>query len=129
MRRFTILGLMGLVLGMAVAIAALRNADDSWAGGLMLTTALLIGVATLGAFYHSGRRRAGRLGLAVFGGGYFALVFLGLSDQNLAKLPTSWLLLYVHQRVAPPQTFTLTVTGGTAPGQMGQGTILMSNVT
>jgi hypothetical protein len=127
MRRFTILGLMGLVLGMAVAIAALRNADDYWAGGLMLATALLIGVITLGAFYSSGRQRAGRLGFVVFGGGYFALAFLGLSDLNLAKLPTTWLLIYVHQRVAP-QTFILTVTGGRA-GQTGQGTILTSNVT
>src|SRR5215813_13329259 len=103
MRRFTILGLMGSVLGMAVAIAALRNADDNWAGGLLLGTAVLIGVVTLGAFYHSGRRRAGRLGFAVFGGGYFALAFLGLSDHNLGRLPTSWLLFYVHQRVTPPQ--------------------------
>jgi hypothetical protein len=58
MRRFTILGLMGLVLGVAVAVAALRNADDYWAGGMMLATGLLIGVATLGAAYHSDRRRA-----------------------------------------------------------------------
>src|SRR5262249_39310858 len=129
MRRFTILGLMGLVLGLAIAIAALRNADDYWAGGFLLATALLIGVVTLGACYHSGRRRAGRLGFAVFAGGYFALAFLGLSDQNLAKLPTTWLLVYVHQRVAPPQTFdTLTLTGA-GPGQAGQGNILTTNVT
>jgi hypothetical protein len=119
MRRFTILGLMGLVLGLAVAIAALRNADDYWAGGLMMATAGLIGVAALGAFYHSGRRRARRLGFVVFGGGYFALVFLGLHAGNLAKLPTTWVLTYVHQRVTP-QTYTLTVTtvpagGGTMP--------------
>jgi hypothetical protein len=126
MRRFTILGLMGLVLGLAVAIAALRNADDYWAGGLMLATALLIGVLTLGAAYHSGRRRAGRLGFAVFAGGYFALAFLGLSARNLAKLPTSWLLVYVHERVAPPQPFT-TVTL-IKSGQPAQGTILTSNV-
>ncbi len=101
MRRFTILGLMGLVLGLAVAIAALRNADDYWAGGLLLATALLIGVAALGAVYNSGRWRAGRLGFVVFGGGYFALAFLGLSEPNLAKLPTTWLLRYVHEKVAP----------------------------
>ena len=118
MRRFTILGLMGLVLGVAIAVAALRNADDYWAGGLILATAHLIGVVTLGAVYHTGRRRAGRLGFAVFTGGYFALAFLGLSDQNLAKLPTTWLLVYVHQRVAAPQTFTVTLTERRA-GQYG----------
>jgi hypothetical protein len=97
---------MGLVLGLAVAIAALRNADDHWAGGLLLATALLIGVAALGAVYHSGRRRAGRLGFAVFAGGYFALVFFGLSDPNVNRLPTTWLLLYVHQEAVAPITFT-----------------------
>jgi hypothetical protein len=126
MRRFTILSLMGLVLILAVAIAALRNADDYWAGGSLLGTALLIGVTALGAVYHSGRRRAGRLGFATFASGYFALAFLGLSDRNLARLPTTWLLDYVHQRVAPP-TFTVTLTGA-GIGQTGQGLVLMSNV-
>jgi hypothetical protein len=128
MRCFTILGLMGLVLGLAVAIAALRNADDSWAGGLLLATALLIGLAALGAVYHPGQRRADRLGFAVFAGGYFALALLGLSDQNLARLPTTWLLTYVHQRVAPPLAFTVTLVG-TGTGQTGQGTVLLSNAT
>jgi len=36
------LGLMGLILGVAVAVAALRDADDYWAGGLMLGTALQV---------------------------------------------------------------------------------------
>lgn len=110
MRRFTILGLMGLILGVAVAVAALRNADDYWAGGLMLATLLLIGVVTLSAVYHSGRRRAGRLGFVVFAGGYFALSFLGLPDQQREFLPTTWLLSYVHERVAPPQTITISGT-------------------
>ncbi|MGO9464117.1 MAG: hypothetical protein ACLQIB_09065 [Isosphaeraceae bacterium] len=82
MRRFTILGLMGLVLGLAVAIAALRNADDHWAVGLLLATALHMGVAALGAVYHAGRRRAGRLGFAVFGGGYFALRSWGCPSRT-----------------------------------------------
>jgi hypothetical protein len=127
MRRFTILNLMGIVLALAVAIAALRNADDSWAGGLLLATPVLLGVVLLGAAYSAGRRRAGRLGFVVFGGGYFALAFLGLSEPNLAKLPTSWLLAFVHQRVAPPQAFTFT-TLFTAPAQTGQGRILTTDV-
>jgi hypothetical protein len=119
---------MAFVVAAAVAVAALRNADDYWAGGMLLGTSLFIGAATVGAVYHTGPRRAGRLGFAVFAGGYFALAFLGLSDQNLAKLPTTWLLSYVHQRVAPPQTFIYTFTGA-GPGQFGQGTVLTSNVT
>jgi hypothetical protein len=127
MRRFTILGLMGLVLGIAVAIAALRNADDYWAGGLLLTTAGIIGVTTLGACYRSGRQRAARLGFAVFAGGYFALAFLGLSAPHLAQLPTTWLLVYIHQRVAPPQMYSFTLTTG-APIQGSANTYLLGNV-
>jgi hypothetical protein len=58
MRRFTIRGLMVLVVGLAVAIAALRHADDYWAGGLLLAAPLLIGIATLGAIclHASGKR-------------------------------------------------------------------------
>jgi hypothetical protein len=41
MKRITILSLMGLVLALAVAIAALRRADDYWAGGLVLAVALI----------------------------------------------------------------------------------------
>jgi hypothetical protein len=126
MRRFTILSLMWAVVGVAVAIAALRNADDYWAGGLILVVAILIGAVTLGAFYHSGRQRARRLGFAIFGGGYFTLAFLGLSDQYLARLPTTWLLMYIHQQVAPAQTF---VVAYTAPVQYGPATTLTSNVT
>jgi hypothetical protein len=127
MRRFTILGLMGLVFGLAVAIATLRNADDTWAGGLLLGIALFLGVLALGAMFHTDRRREWRLGFAVFGGGYFALAFLGLSEQNLTRLPTSWLLMYVHQRAAPPQTFRVLLTS-LNPGPAGQGTVLTSNV-
>jgi hypothetical protein len=127
MRRYTILGLMGLVLSVAVAVAALRNADDYWAGGLLLATPLLIGVVALGAIYHSGRRRAARLGFVIFAGGYFALAFLGLSDRNLPKLPTTWLLSYVEERVLPA-AYTVMVRGG-APVRAVPGNVVLSNVT
>jgi hypothetical protein len=123
MRRFSIRNLMGFVLAIAVAFAALRNADDYWAGGLLSSTALFIGIATLGAILTADRPRAGWLGFAVFGGGYFALAFLGLSESNLTRLPTAWLLTYVHQRVAPPQTFAYTITG---PAPV-QGLVLTAN--
>ena len=60
MRRFTILSLMGLVLVLALAIAALRNANDSWAGGLLLATPLLLCSALIGA--SCGQRRSRALG-------------------------------------------------------------------
>ena len=101
MRRISIRALMGAVVVLAVALAALRNANDDWAGGMLLGTALMIGVATIGAFYQAGAKRAARLGFASFAGGYFALVFLGLSEPKLASLPTHRSLTYVHNHVAP----------------------------
>ncbi len=101
MRRFRILTLMVLIFALAVAIAALRNADDLWAGGLMLVTPLVLCIALVGASCGRKSRRAGRLGFAIFGGAYFALAFLGLSESNLALLPTSKLLKLAHNRVTP----------------------------
>ena len=49
-----------------------------------------------------------------------ALAFLGLSNQNLAKLPTTWLLVYVHQRVAPRQTIIGTLALDTSDMWTGQ---------
>lgn len=111
MRRFTILNLMGLVLALALALAALRGANDSWAGGLLMAVPLLFGLALIGARCGKERSRAGRLGFAVLGGVYFALAFLGLSEGHLAKLPTSKLLRYVHERVAGQRTFSVVFTG------------------
>src|SRR5262245_11512910 len=47
------------------------------------------------------------------------------SEQNLVRLPTTWLLHYVHQRVAPPQRFTFT--GTYLPGASGRTTFTVSN--
>jgi hypothetical protein len=116
---------MAFVVAAAVAIAALRNADDYWAGGMLLATPLLLCVALIGALCGDERSRARRLGFAILGGGYFTLAFLGLSEQNLVRLPTTWLLHYVHQRVAPPQRFTFT--GTYLPGASGRTTFTVSN--
>jgi hypothetical protein len=37
---------------------------------------------------------------AILGGGYFALAFLGYSHQNVDRLPTSQLLMYIHKQVS-----------------------------
>jgi hypothetical protein len=106
-RRISIRSLMAFVVVSAVAIAALRNADDYWAGGMILATPLLLGVALIVALCGEERARARRLGFAILGGGYFALAFMGLSERNVARLPTSWLLLQVHLRVTRPQLITI----------------------
>lgn len=110
MRRFTILSLMILVLGSAVGIAALRGANEPWASGLLMTTPAVFGLALIGGLCGKERSRPARLGFAVLGGGYFALTFLGLSEGNLAKLPTSKLLYFVHERVVGQATYSVVFT-------------------
>jgi hypothetical protein len=129
MKRFTIMSLMGTILVLGVAIAALRNANDNWAGAMILATPLLLGIALIGALCGEERSRARRLGFAILGGGYFALAFLGLSDQDRARLPTARLLQAIHERVATPlmTTFTATYVITSPPHATDLGTYTVSS--
>ncbi len=73
MRRFSIRTLMAFIVLAAVGLAALRNANEDWAGMMLLTALSAVGVAVLGASLMRGRERAWWLGFAVFGGGYLSL--------------------------------------------------------
>ena len=115
MRRISIRGLMAFVVVSAVAIAALRNADDYWASAMILATPLLLGVALIAAVWGEERSRARRLGFAILGGGYFALAFLGLREPDLRRLPTSQLLSTIHDLAVPPQVYTITLTTTRSP--------------
>ena len=110
MRRISIRAMMAIVVVCAVAIAALRNADDYWASGMLLATPLLFGVALIGAACGEERARAQWLGFAILGGCYFVLVFLGPSDANIARLPTAQHLAFLHQKVSPTSSSTFVVT-------------------
>ena len=100
MRRFSIAGLMAVVLACGVAVAALRNASETWAGGMLLLTLGWLGAAVLGVTYRREAGRAGWFGFALFGGGYLALA-LGPwpTEQVRSQLPTTLLLDYVHGQV------------------------------
>ncbi len=56
--RFSITGLMGLVLVAAVGLAALRNASETRAGGMLLLTCGILALAVVGALYRDGAQRA-----------------------------------------------------------------------
>lgn len=104
MRRYSIAALMLVILVSAVAIAALKQASDTWAGILLILTLLLLGTAVFGATYRRERRRAFWLGFAVFGWGYLTLsAGPWFSDQVAPKLPTTLLLNYAHAKANPEQ--------------------------
>lgn len=118
MKRFSILGLMGLVVVVAVAIASLRYAGGMWAGVLLLGLLGLLGMAVLGVVYGEGRSRAGWLGFLVFGGGYATITCCPGLDTALApRLPTSQLLQLVHSNVVGPQTFQVLFSALTTSSQ------------
>ena len=58
MRRFSIRALMGRVLALAVGLAASCGANEYWAGGLLLATPLLFGIALIGGLCGKVRSRA-----------------------------------------------------------------------
>jgi hypothetical protein len=100
MRRFSIAGLMAVVLVCGVAVAALRNASEIWAGILLLLTLGLLAAALLGVAYRREAGRAGWIGFALFGWGYLTLAFgPWFAEQVRPQLPTTRLLDYVHGKV------------------------------
>lgn len=108
MRRFSIRTLMASVLVFAVGLTALRNANDLWAGLVLLVVSAIDGTAVLGAISLRGSDRNWCLGFAVFCSGYLVLTFLPpVATELVPKLGTTQLLKYVHSHVTGspiPQT-------------------------
>ncbi len=99
--RFSIAGLMGIVLIAAVGLAGLRNASALWAGTLLMLTCATLALAVVGAIYCRGPRQAWWLGFAIFGWGYLALLKC-CSDPSVALHPLSVLLEIFGVRVILP---------------------------
>ena len=98
MRGISLNRAIGVVVITAVGLAALRDASEIWAGIMLTLVLLILGTAVFGAIYSRGRQRAGWLGFAVFGWGYFMLAFgPGFSSELGNRLPSTRLL----SRAAP----------------------------
>ena len=97
--RFSIAGLMGVVLFAAIGFAALRNPSETWAGIVLLATLGALGVATVGAFCHSAATRGGFLGFAVFGWIYMIAAFHPFFG-HWPTLPTQSLIELLAPRIA-----------------------------
>jgi hypothetical protein len=84
--RFSIAGLMGVVLISALGLAALRSVSETTAGITLLVACAALALAVVGAICRTGSERAWWLGFAVFGWGYLNLAFW--SHSNETTLPT-----------------------------------------
>lgn len=100
--RFSIAGMMAVVVLLALGLAALRSPSSLSAGIAFLSVGAILLAAILGAVYHRGRRQAFWLGFALFGWSYFVLSLLPLDRNEVSPfLPTTRLLDEVHRRVRP----------------------------
>ncbi len=105
MYRFSIRALMAVVLASAVALAALRNANEVWAAVMTILAVGLLGLAMLCAILRRGSDRALWSGCAIVGTTY---LIVSLSPLR-PRLTTTHLLEYVHARVAPLDIATVEV--------------------
>jgi len=102
MRRFSIRSLIALIIVLAVGLAALRDANELWAGMLLLVALAAVGFAVMGAAILRGKERYWWAGFAFFGGGYLALaVGPWPSDTFQPRLGTRHLLRYIYSQLTP----------------------------
>jgi hypothetical protein len=107
--RIRIASLLGLVLFVAVAIAALRASDDAWDSGVFGATVVSLLLAVLLSIHRDGRRRAHWLGFALFGWAYV----VGCLVPGVAeRLPTSKGLAFLESKRFASPYFRLIVGNG-----------------
>jgi hypothetical protein len=121
--RFSIAGLLGVVLFFAVAAAALRLATDAWDSAALATTVLSLLIGVLLSVHGSLLTRAYWLGFVLFGSSYLAA---SLIPSIEARLPSRRLFDFLISASAG------TGTPGIAVGDFnndGTADLLISNQT
>jgi hypothetical protein len=96
LRPFSIRARMALILGSAVGLAALRNANEVWARVTTTIALALFCAAVLWTIFLRGHWRAWWLGFAVFSGAYLFVSFSPLRDGLGARR----VLQYIHEKIA-----------------------------
>ncbi len=121
--RFSIARLMGVVLIVAIGLAALRSATEIWAGVVFLSTCGVLALSIVGFLCRREAERAWWLGFALFGWGYVALAFWPSSQALFPSLPTLTLLEWLSRKVGlQPQVMGASFgTGGPRVGIGGPG--------
>ena len=118
--RFSIATMLGVVLLVAVALAALRASTDAWDSGVLGLTLLILLAAILLAIHLTERRRASWLGFALFG---WAYLIASLIPPVGSRLPTTMGLAFIDTKIPGRQrawvtaVLAYTSTAGTNPVQ------------
>jgi hypothetical protein len=82
--KFTIGTLLIVVLFLGLCFAALKQASDTWDGGILGVTIGLLLVSILLAVHRVGEKRAYWLGFALFGATYLGLTFVPAVESRLS---------------------------------------------
>ncbi len=110
--RFSIGGLMVIVLAAAIGLAALKNVSRTWAGAMLLLTCGILALGVVGAICRRGAERVWWLGFSIFGWGYMALWWCSAKHPTFV-LPTTRL-----QEVIAPWLGVPAGMGGMGGGMM-----------
>jgi hypothetical protein len=103
MGRISIAGLLGLVVAIALGLAAVVNANEFWAWATLLLTLTVLFGSVIGTILR-GWRTGGWLGFAVFGWGYLLLLFVpGLGDhvRSLSDPMANWVFEKANPEKVP----------------------------
>lgn len=114
--RFKIRTLLGFVLVVAIAVAALRAADELWDSGMLGLTLLSLMTAVLLAVHRTDRRRAYWLGFALFGWIYLVG---SLIPPVGSRLPTTMGLTFIDSKIPGRETTISAVFSYTASPVVG----------
>ncbi len=103
MRRihFTIAQSMAAVLVIALAFAALRNADAFWASAIYTLAIAMLAAAVVGAIARKGRRRMTFAAFAVFGWAYLLVSRLHFGPPHASTLLLEWSINAMEPYICP----------------------------
>lgn len=122
--RFTVAGLMVIVLLIAMGLAALRSQSIVWTSAVFTAAIILFSTSVVGAISTGGLARSTWAGMAVFGWTYYGIVFGPWPDSTSKPPPllTANALDYVQDYILSdgetPYMFTMKFPAG---GQSAHG--------
>ncbi len=108
-RQSSVRGLMVPIVGVAVGLTALRNANVSWASATATVVVVAVATSVMGSLPLSSRERSAWTGFAVFSGVYLAVavgtvVSNGFKDQFGPTVA----LTYIESKVSGDQSDPIT---------------------
>jgi hypothetical protein len=81
--RFNIASLLGVILILGVAFAALRESNDLWDSAFFTLTLVVLAISILLAIHRAEKKRAFWLGFALFGSAYLGLSSVASIEPRL----------------------------------------------